>query len=575
MIYRKALAFAKQKYVYVFVTTPIIIYWVYWTLNPSYWYKSAEPAVYYFVDSLSVFAGKSYVYVDHPGTPLQLIGTFLLALTYPFFESRSAFINFFIAKPEAFFLMAHAFLLLMNVFCAIVFYATASTTLKNDRTLGAIALTLLYFALHPRSYDSLTLWSHNSFNFPFGTLWLLWLFRELRGDKEIDRSKLVLLGFASGALSMAQIYFTVWMISGIFTIFVFSLRLSKALKRAVFSGLYMLLGGVFGILLMLAPIYHEVPRFANWVITIITHQGDYGAGDQGIVSYALIQTSLKFWYINIRPLMLILLFTLIVFGTIVLYAKKSFLKHPGIFAMISGLLLQMGLLLLALIKGPQNLSYSLSIAAVLPVLILLVLKLSEALPWERYEVTMQAQVTANTAITLKTKVNSILKRGLYGIILSGVAFTLARGINIQKQKADSIRVAREAISAAIRHLAIIKKRPENNIVVIYAYAVPLRCAGLLQARNWTGSLVEQITSSCPNQNAIYDTGRRIQLNATRELMKFRDFTIMNWDLIVWPNNGSRLDRYLYHIGAVNIPPSWVTKMNSWFFIHPQDIGESP
>ena len=157
---------------YFLIAIPLIIYWVYWTLNTSYWFN-ADPAAVYFLDSLSIFAGKSYVYVDHPGTPVQLIGSFLLALTYPFFGSAEAFISFYLARPGAFFLMANIFLLVVNLICAILLYRTAITTLKHDRILGGIALSLLFFTLHPYSFPSLTLWSHNPFNFPFGTLWLI------------------------------------------------------------------------------------------------------------------------------------------------------------------------------------------------------------------------------------------------------------------------------------------------------------------------------------------------------------------------------------------------------------------
>jgi len=76
---------------YFCVAMPIIGYWLYWTLHPSYWFN-ADPAAVYMIDSLSVFIGKSYVYVDHPGTPMQVMGTLMLALTYPFFESTQAFI---------------------------------------------------------------------------------------------------------------------------------------------------------------------------------------------------------------------------------------------------------------------------------------------------------------------------------------------------------------------------------------------------------------------------------------------------------------------------------------------------
>ena len=83
-------------------------YWVYWTLHPSYWFNG-DPAAYYMLDSLSVFAGGSYTYVDHPGTPIHVIGSLMLALIRPFFSNTESFIHFFINKPVAFFIMAMFF----------------------------------------------------------------------------------------------------------------------------------------------------------------------------------------------------------------------------------------------------------------------------------------------------------------------------------------------------------------------------------------------------------------------------------------------------------------------------------
>ena len=54
-----------EKLGYFLVVIPPLTYWIYWTLNPSYWFN-ADPAAVYFVNSLSVFAGYSYQFVDHP-----------------------------------------------------------------------------------------------------------------------------------------------------------------------------------------------------------------------------------------------------------------------------------------------------------------------------------------------------------------------------------------------------------------------------------------------------------------------------------------------------------------------------
>jgi len=531
----------KSSWGYIFIATPLIIYWVYWMLNTSYWFN-ADPAAVYFLDSLSIFAGKSYVYVDHPGTPVQIIGSFLLALTYPFFSNSEAFISFHLARPGGFFLMTNVFLLSANILCAFVLYRTTFATLGYDRILGGIAIALSFFALHPYSFPSLTLWSHNSFNFPFGTLWLIWLYWELSRDVEVGRSKLILLGLAAGVLSMAQMYFMAWLVSGVFTIFIFSVRLNQPFRRALISSMYMVVGGALGILAMLAPIHKELPRFMAWLTRIITHQGLYGSGEKGIYSLSFIPLSINFWWENIRPMIIVLLVTLAILGMIVYWKRKSGEKmNPSVFAMVSGLVFQSALIMLLMSKAALKLRYSLSLAAILPVLILLVLKLLETMPWE----------------TIK------LKRVFYGIVIAGVVFSLISQINLQRQRAFVEQDAAIAKMQAVTRLAKEKKVTEDDIVVVYAYAVPLKCAGLLQASNWIGAFKKEIAVVCPNQYAIWDTN--IELNISEYATDIKDLT---WDLVIWPGNGTNLPDYLYSIGAINMPQSWHIRRSPWFFIHP-------
>jgi len=547
MVNSRILDFVKHKYGYVLVIVPIIIYWLYWTLNPSYWFTS-DPAAWYFLDSLSIFAGKSYVYVDHPGTPMQLIGSFLLALTYPFFSSREAFINFYISRSEAFFLEVHLFLLVIYIFSAVFFYNTAITTLGNDKTLGALALTLMYFVLHPYSFQSLTFWSHNSFNFPFGTLWSLWLYRELRGDKKIGWRKLALLGFTAGAVAMTQIYFISWLISGTVALFVFVLLLDKSFKKAFVSSLYMLSGGVLGIIAMFVPIYKEVPRFIDWLSRIILHQGLYGTGESGVYSSAMFSYSIVYWWGTIRVMMLTLLFALILLAVIIYFVGQLSLKlSPADVAMLIGLLFQTGLVLFVMSKAVLRMRYSLSLATVLPVLILLELKILELAPWRILN----------------------LKKVLYVGMLCSVAFILVQEISAQERRAFVAEDAPLAFSQAVRSLADRKNVAEDEIVVLHAYAVPLQCAGLLQASSWTGSFEEEVAAQCPNQYAIYDSSVGIELNTTQHLTELED---VDWDLVVWPGNGSNLPERLYSLGAENIPRSWHVRRQKWFFIHSKDAS---
>ncbi|PWB77804.1 MAG: hypothetical protein C3F07_00360 [Anaerolineales bacterium] len=530
----------------VFVPIPIVIYWAYWTLHPSYWFN-ADPAALYFIDSLSVFIGKSYEYVDHPGTPVQVIGSLLLAVTYPFFESRDAFVNFFLARPGAFFLMAHVFLLAANVFCAVVFYKTVTSALKQNRVISAISVSLLFFALHPYSYQSLTLWSHNSLNFPIGTLLLVWIYRELRKSQEIKPGKLIAMGFACGVFATAQMYFLAWLVSGIFIVALFTLRLGKGFMRALTAGAWTAVGGVLGITSMLIPIHRELPRFMNWLGEIVMHQGIYGSGESGIFSFSMVLAGMAFWWATIRPMISILVFVLLTLGIFAWFRRNARPQlEAGDFAMTVGLLFHIALVLLLMVKATIKLRYSLSLAASLPVLIFLVLKLIETTNWR-----------VGKMVTL-----------LFLLAIAGVFLSLPSQFAEIDKRALVEEKAQAAKTKAVNKISRQTGVPEEEVVVVYAFSVPLKCAGLLHASNWTGYFKEELSEICPNQYAIWDSN--IELNTAVPVIKI---TEIDWDLVIWPGNGSDLPDYLYSVGSVNVPRSWHVEYSKWFFIHSEILEE--
>ena len=61
--------------------------------GPQPSYRDYDPQMAYFLNSLAPFKGAPYFYTDHPGTPVEMIGTMLLGTTYVFFTDRANFIS--------------------------------------------------------------------------------------------------------------------------------------------------------------------------------------------------------------------------------------------------------------------------------------------------------------------------------------------------------------------------------------------------------------------------------------------------------------------------------------------------
>ena len=525
---------------YAIILLPLLVYWVYWMLNPSYWFNG-DPAAFYMIDSLSVFSGRSYTYVDHPGTPMQVVGTAMMAATYPIFGSREALIDFYLRRPEVFFMMANILLLAANLLTVIVFYRTARKVLARNSILEAMAVSLLFFALNPYSFPSLTFWSHNSLNFAFGTLLLLWLFNELLKERDLKPLTLLLIGFVAGVLAIAQIYFFVWMATCVIAVFVFTHRLVHSLKGAFVKSLYVIAGGLLGNIAMLLPIYKELPRFINWSLQVTTHSGAYGTGEEGIFPLSLIPAALGVWWLNAAPMLIALI--LIVAGlAVVAFLRRRHAKsvEPAIYAMTVAMSFHLFILLSPLIKAALKLRYTLSLAATLPILVLLLLKLSEGFAWRR--------------VTF-TRIVSVL-------VLVGVGISLVQQMDLAQRRAF---VEQEAVKATDRAEKLLAKQmnvPKEDLVVVYAFATPLKCSGMLEASNWTGAFKEKLAALCPNQHAIFDS--ELQLNTYEPVPGLED---IDWDLVVWPGNGSNLPEYLESVGAVTIPDSWRLRRDKWFYIH--------
>jgi hypothetical protein len=213
--------------------------------------------------------------------------------------------------------------------------------------------------------------------------------------------------------------------------------------------------------------------------------------------------------------------------------------------MLIGLLVQAGLLLVILSKFFSRIRYTLALAAVLPVLLLVLIQLLERSPWRL----------------------SAFKRVVYiGLIASALVF-MFNDMRIQRQRDFVEKDAARARSIAAASIAQIKGIAKEDVVTVYGFGTPLKCAGLLLANNWIRAFDREIGELCPNQYALYDFAVAFEFNLTHPLPQIED---IDWDLVVWPGNDSYLPAYLESVGARNIPGSWGVERSKWFYIRPDE-----
>src|SRR5215211_3217894 len=80
-------------------------FWLYASIiikGPQPYYRDYDPEMAYFMNSLAPFKGAPYFYTDHPGTPVEILGTMLLGAAYAFCNNRANFISDYLENPASF-----------------------------------------------------------------------------------------------------------------------------------------------------------------------------------------------------------------------------------------------------------------------------------------------------------------------------------------------------------------------------------------------------------------------------------------------------------------------------------------
>jgi len=140
-----------QRTIILILTFVLIGWWLHGHLmQPSPFFAQPDPEMAYFIDSLNIFKGNLYGFYHHPGTPVNIIGTIILAATYPFIRgSIDPFIFFHIQNPDIFLGIVRGLLILGSITTMAVFSKYAFFIRRWTDELVAAAIAVLCFVFLP------------------------------------------------------------------------------------------------------------------------------------------------------------------------------------------------------------------------------------------------------------------------------------------------------------------------------------------------------------------------------------------------------------------------------------------
>jgi hypothetical protein len=500
-------------------TLPVILYFVYATwLDPvSPYFANYDPEFPYLMNSLQVFKGRPYTYVDHPGTPLELVGSAIYAVTYPILgASSNAFVRYHLSHPGLFLTLSHILVLFASLGCIWIIYSASSADSNRERAMLAAAVAILYFAVHPLAFAALTIWSHNSFSFAFGTLLLILVFRVVSArapTHRLPRRLLITVGLCAGVLAAITIYLASWIVSCL-VIVSLSYRLRNATwTESLTAGLLVGLSSVVGFFLAVLPALGGMPQFFVWIGALLTHENTYLLGDPN-------QPLLARWASNIvelsRELPILLVATiglLVLAGSAFVRWRARASEQPGHWATIGGSILQVALLTGFIIDHPKP-EYMLAVAATLPALAIPLLDLFQ----------------------FDVAVSRRLNRMFTALVLICFGFSFFASVWRHHVEADRIAGIVQQTAQSRDDYARTLGRVPADLVVLWAYRSYSPCFSLWFGNDSTGRVFrKEIGELCYRQYQLHIWSQKV---VSAKGVAALDAT--KWDMIIGCEDAFRI-----------------------------------
>lgn len=481
-------------YVHIFNAAPTYGQNFSWDSEPSF-----------FIDGLTVFIGERYAYIQHPDATTSMISSAVLALTYPFVNAHSdSFVMYHLQNPALFVAVARGLTTLLCCLCFVALAYLVIPVLRSWRdVLIALALPATMYALHPLSFETVTLWSHHTLGFAISILVLLCLLTVMRSKPKLRH--LLAIALAAGLMTAGSFFYGPLAVGVIVTTTVYSGWKSHfKLTRTLFVGLIVSLTCVAGFLGGVSVITYSFAGMVSYAFAMLSHAGAYGYGDPTFISLDKAKHDFGNLLTNL-PLM----FVLLVAGSIILVSwarrnREKLTQQRGLWAFAIGLVCQI-LLALLLVTKMYNLYYALCVTAGVTVALALFLTLTDSSRILRW---------------------ALVPVGV--VILLGYGITFRNAVVDYGHTADNARNAQVATTAMLDHYANVVHKDVTQLRIALGYATYNDCYYLrFGNESYARVFTSRVDSLCPNEFLYSDQDNwEVYLRRYPPAYLFRDNPIL-------------------------------------------------
>jgi len=242
-----------------------------------YWLGSnSDPEYVYLLNAANLAGLKGVGHIDHPGTPVQVLGAVIIRVVHFFnFSSQIDWHTDVLQRPEYYLKAINIILIMLNVL-VLLFLGMLTYFLTNNLWLSLwlqlspfFSITLLQFGLTRVTPEPLLFFSSS-------LMTAVLVFVLIQPDNLTTPRKNVIMIFIFGIITGFGIACKVTFIP----LAVIPLILFPKVKNKILF----LFAALISFVIFTLPIIRMYPRFFHWIFNLLTHSGHYGGGAAKLVS---------------------------------------------------------------------------------------------------------------------------------------------------------------------------------------------------------------------------------------------------------------------------------------------------
>lgn len=271
----------KKLYYPVFLVLPVLMALTAAFLNNArgpYWLGSnSDPEYVYLLNAANLAGLKGVGYIDHPGTPVQVLGAVTIRIVHFFnFSSEINWRTDVLQRPEYYLKAINIVLIVLNVLMLLTlgmftYFLTNNFWLSLWLQLSPFfSITLLRFGLTRVTPEPLLFFSSSLMILVLIFVW------QTHSDHLTTPGENVVTIFIFGIITGFGIACKVTFIP----LMVIPLILFPKIKNKIVY----LLAAVISFVIFTLPIIRMYPRFFDWIFNLLTHSGHYGSGPSKLIS---------------------------------------------------------------------------------------------------------------------------------------------------------------------------------------------------------------------------------------------------------------------------------------------------